>query len=80
MTKCKECEHDPNDHFFEGTDSNLYKTRKRDVKSVKKYCEKQEQLYSNHKMKPIWKKCCGILDHYQVLLKNPKASFPNYLK
>ena len=79
-TKCKECNHDPNEHFFEGTDSNLYKTRKNDVKLAKEYCMEQSILHTNHKTKPIWKECCGILDYYQVALKNPKSRYPSYLK
>ena len=78
--KCLECGHDPADRFFEGKDSNLYKQRKLDRKMVKDYCVEQEQSHSNHKLKPIWRKCCGILDHYQVTLKDPKVGFPDYLK
>ncbi len=78
--KCLECGHDPADRFFEGKDSNLYKQRKLDRKMVKDYCGEQEQSHSNHKLKPIWRKCCGILDHYQVTLKDSRAGMPDYLK
>ena len=78
--KCLTCGHDPNDHFFEGKDTNLYKDKKLDRKMVKDYCVEQEQSFSNHKMKPIWKKCCDILDYYQVTLKDPRAGLPSYMK
>ena len=67
---CNECGHDPVDHYFEGKDLNLYKNRKRDRKLVKEHCEEHEMLYSNHLCKPIWKKCCGLLDEYIISLKD----------
>mgnify|MGYP001346513567 CR=1 FL=1 len=69
---CPECEHDPIDHLFMGMDMNMYKKRKRDRKLAKEYCEEQEMLYSGHKVKPIWKTCCGILDRYSVVIKDSK--------
>jgi hypothetical protein len=69
---CLECGHDPIARFFEGIDPNLYKKRKNDRKLAKEYCEEQEMLYSNQKVKPIWRKCCGILDHYLVVIKDSK--------
>jgi hypothetical protein len=77
---CLECGYDPMEHLFMGKNMNLHKKKKLDRKLVKEYCEEQEMLYSNHKVKPIWRECCGILDHYQVALKDPKAGFPNYMK
>ena len=78
--KCLTCKHDPKDHLVEGVDANLYKQRKLDHKMVKDYCKDHEQSFRNHKMKPIWRKCCGILDQYQITLKDPKAGFPSYMK
>jgi len=69
---CLECGHDPMDHLFMGKDMNLYKKKKRDRKLVKEYCEEQEMLYSSHKVKPIWKECCGILNYYSVAIKDSK--------
>ena len=69
---CKECEHDPSDHYFEGKDYNLYKKRKKDRKLVKEYCEEHKILYSNDRCKPIWRECCGILDQYSITLKDVK--------
>ena len=60
------------DHVLDGIETNLYKSRKKDVKLAKEYCAEQELFYSNHKLKPIWRKCCGILDSYVVTLKDPK--------
>ena len=77
---CDICNHDPQDHVFEGKDMNLYKQRKHDRKLVKEYCEEHEMLHSNHKCKPIWSKCCGILDRYHITLKDSKYGFPKYLK
>ena len=74
-TQCKECGYDPNDHYFEGIDSNLYKSRKKDIKLAKEYCEEEGASYNNHKLKPMWKKCCGILDYYQVTIKNSKKEY-----
>ena len=78
--KCLTCGHDPNDHFFEGKDSNLYKQRKLDRKMVKDFCVEQKQAYSNHITKPIWRKCCGILDRYSISFKDPRAGLPSYIK
>ena len=72
---CLECGHDPIEHLFMGKDMNMYKRKKHDRKLAKEYCEEEEALYSNHKLKPIWKKCCGILDHYQVTIKNSKKEY-----
>lgn len=77
---CDICNHDPQDHVYEGKDMNLYKQRRYDKKLVKKECEYHEMSYSNHICKPVWRKCCGILDGYTITLKDPKYGFPKYLK
>ena len=69
---CPECGHDPMEHLFMGKDMNMYKKKKWDRKLAKEYCEEQEMLYSNHKVKPVWRECCGILDRYTVKLKESK--------
>ena len=69
---CLECGYDPVDHYFEGKEMNLYKHRKRDKKSVKEYCENHEMMHSNDKCKPIWRKCCGVLDRYSVQIIDSK--------
>ena len=78
--RCIECGHDPQDHMWEGKDMNLYKQRKQDKKLVKEECESHEMLHSNHICKPIWRKCCGILDRYSISFKDPKYGFPSYMK
>ena len=78
--RCIECGHDPQDHMWEGKDMNLYKQRKQDKKLVKEECESHEMLHSNHICKPIWRKCCGILDRYSISFKDPKYGFPDYMK
>ena len=35
---------------------------------VKDHCEEHEQSFRNHKIKPIWKKCCGSLNYYLVTI------------
>jgi len=69
---CKECGHDPAEHYFEGKDYNLYKKRKRDRKLVKDYCEEHDRLYSGDTCKSIWKDCCGIFDRYSVVITESK--------
>ena len=43
-----------------------------DVKRAKDYCEEHEMLYSNTRCKPLWRKCCGILDHYVITIIDTK--------
>ncbi len=69
---CPECGHDPEDHFFEGKNLNLYQKRRQDRKLTKEYCENHEMMHSNDKCKPIWRECCGILDSYSVTIKEKK--------
>ena len=73
-TLCKECGEDPAERMGGG----LYKKNLLHRKMTKSFCERQEILYSNHKLKPIWKECCGALNHYQVTLKKPKKDYPRY--
>ena len=77
---CDICNHDPQDHVFEGKEMNLYKQRKRDKKSVKEYCEHHEMMNSNDKCKAIWRDCCGVLDQYRISFKDPKYGWPKYMK
>ena len=79
---CDVCNYDPQDRMYEewGKDMNLYKQRRYDKKLVKEECVHHEMLHSNHICKPVWRKCCGILDGYTVTLKDPKYGFPKYLK
>ena len=80
--RCIDCGHDPQDHIYKDwyKDMNLYKQRKQDKKLVKEECESHQMLFSNHICKPVWRKCCGILDKYLITLKDPKYGFPSYLK
>ena len=79
---CDICNHDPQDRIYKewGKDMNLFKQRKHDRKLVKEECESQQMLHSNHICKPVWRKCCGILDRYTITLKDPKFGLPSYLK
>ena len=63
-TECKTCGYDP----FERPMGGLMKNRKEDRKLVKEYCERESDY--RHTVKPVWKDCCGALDHYNVILKN----------
>ena len=78
--QCIDCGHDPQDRMFEGKDMNLFKQRKQDKKLVKEECVSHEMLHSNHICKPVWRKCCGILDRYTITFKDSKYGFPKYLK
>jgi len=48
----------------------LHKDIEQDVKLAKEYCERTAN--HNQTMKPIWRKCCGTLDHYKVTIKKSK--------
>ena len=63
-TKCKECGFDPAERESGG----MMKHRKWDRKLAKDYCERASD--SRHTVKPIWKKCCGTLDRYNVIIKD----------
>ena len=69
---CPECGHDPIERLFMGKDMNLYKKKRMDRKLTKEYCEEHEMLYSNTRCKPLWRKCCGILDHYVITIIDTK--------
>ena len=45
----------------------MYKHNSYDRKLAKEYCESTAN--SNQTIKPIWRKCCGTLDHYAVKIK-----------
>jgi hypothetical protein len=48
----------------------MYKHNSYDKKLAKEYCERTAN--SNQTIKPIWRKCCGALDHYAVTIKPSK--------
>ena len=58
--ECLECGENPEDRASGG----MYKHKKYDVKLAKEYCEDEGD--TDHKLIPIWKKCCGALDYYLV--------------
>ena len=65
-TKCKVCEYDPSEKAMGG----LMKKNKEDRRLVKEYCERNSDY--RHTVKPIWKKCCGALERYNVIIKANK--------
>jgi hypothetical protein len=64
--KCKVCGEDPTERGSGG----MYKNKKEDRKLAKEYCERTAN--SNQTIKPIWRKCCGTLEHYEVRLNPSK--------
>jgi hypothetical protein len=46
----------------------MYKDK--DKKLAKEYC--QRTAHSHQTIKPIWRPCCGALDHYKVTIKKSK--------
>ena len=46
------------------------KNNKEDRRLVKEYCERNSDY--RHTVKPIWKKCCGALERYNVIIKKNK--------
>ena len=58
--KCLECGESPEDRDSGG----MYKHKKYDVRLAKEFCEDEGD--TEHKLTPIWKKCCGTLDYYLV--------------
>lgn len=66
QNNCKQCGYDPSAHPAGG----LYRDKKKDRKLADQYIEDHEVCYKHqgHHMIAIWKKCCGVLDHYQVKL------------
>ena len=73
-TMCKICGENPAERMGGG----LYKKNLLHRKMAEDFCEEQEALYGNQKLKPIWKKCCGSLNYYLVTIKNPKKDYPSY--
>lgn len=61
-TRCKVCGFDPAERYGGG----MMKHRAEDRKLAKKHCERSNDY--RHKVKPIWKNCCGTLDYYCVTL------------
>ncbi len=61
--KCDVCGYDVTEHPAGG----MFKHNRYDKKLAKDYCERGAS--SHQTVKPIWRKCCGILDHYSVKLK-----------
>ena len=66
LERCKVCGEDP----IERESGGMYKHNPYDSKLAKEYCENTAN--HNQTMKPIWRKCCGTLDHYDVKLKPSK--------
>ena len=67
-TKCKVCGEDSTERSSGG----MYKHKIEDRKLAKKYCERESDY--RHTVKPIWKKCCGALSYYSVIIKYKKKS------
>ena len=66
LERCKVCGEDP----IERESGGMYKHNPYDRKLAKEYYENTAN--HNQTMKPIWRKCCGTLDHYDVKLKPSK--------
>jgi hypothetical protein len=66
LEMCKVCGENPVERGFGG----MYKHNSYDKKLAKEYCERTAN--SNQTIKPIWRKCCGALDHYAVTIKPSK--------
>ena len=62
--RCKVCGYDLEARPAGG----LFKSKAVDRRSAKQYCEDHSDY--RHKLKPVWKDCCGTLDYYLVTLKN----------
>ena len=62
-TLCKECGFDPAERYQGG----MMKHRAGDRQLAKDYCEHESDY--RHTVKPIWKDCCGVLSHYNVIRK-----------
>ena len=66
LERCKVCGEDP----IERESGGMYKHNPYDRKLAKEYCE--DTANHNLTIKPIWRKFCGTLDHYDVKLKPSK--------
>jgi|TARA_Y100000310_G_scaffold227605_2_gene229890 hypothetical protein len=62
-SKCKVCKYDLTDRPAGG----MMKHRKLDRKLAKEYCTDHNDY--KHTFKPVWKKCCGALSHYNLIIK-----------
>ena len=47
----------------------LHKKNPIHMKMAKEYCDR-ESIPERHKVVAVWKKCCGYLDHYNVIITN----------
>ena len=61
--KCKTCGFNPASRPMGA----LHKDNPMDVKLTNDYC-KEYTIPDRHKVVTIWKKCCGYLDHYNVII------------
>jgi hypothetical protein len=64
--KCKTCGFNPITRPMGA----LHKNNPIDINMVKEYCEKNA-IPERHKVVAVWKKCCGYLDHYSVIITMP---------
>ena len=62
--KCKTCGFNP----ISKPMGALHKNNPNDVRLVKEYCER-ESTPDRRRVEPIWKKCCGYFDRYNVILE-----------
>ena len=63
--KCKTCGFNPITRPMGA----LHKKNPVHMNMVKEYCER-ESIPERHKVVVVWKKCCGYLDHYNVIITN----------
>ena len=63
--KCKTCGFNPASRPMGA----LHKNNPMDVNLVKDYC-KAHSIPERRRVEPIWKKCCGYLDRYNVILEH----------
>ena len=63
LEKCKTCGFNPASSPMGA----LHKNNPIDVNMVKEYCERTAN--SNQTITPIWRKCCGYLERYNVILE-----------
>jgi hypothetical protein len=65
VKKCETCGFNPTSRPMGA----LHKNNPMDVKLVKDYC-KVHSIPERRRVEPIWKKCCGYLDRYNVILEH----------
>ena len=68
-SKCKVCGYDP----IERPSGGMMKHKKDDRRLAEEYAELSDN--HGHTVKPIWKKCCGALSYYRVILKDNNEPF-----